>query len=122
MIDLLNIALALITAALGVFGLFAPKYTAGILDIHTGKTTMALSEVRAASGGLFVGLGLGAIVLGTPGAFMVVGLAYAGAAFGRALALILDNAPRGKAGGYFLFEASFATALIWANYAAFVAG
>jgi hypothetical protein len=43
---------------------------------------MAYTEVSAVSGCLFVGLGLGAIFLNEPLGWVVMGIAYAGAAVG----------------------------------------
>ncbi|MEL6523508.1 MAG: DUF4345 domain-containing protein, partial [Pseudomonadota bacterium] len=66
MTDFLNIAAALITAALGCFGWLAPRYTAQALDLAPDGSTMGLSELRASVGCLFVALGLGAALIGRP--------------------------------------------------------
>ena len=76
MIDILNITLALVSIALGAVGWLAPRYTMGALDLETAGSTMGLSEMRAASGALFIGLGLGALVIGTPSAFAMIGFAW----------------------------------------------
>lgn len=96
MIDLvaiLNILLALISIGFGGIGWLAPHYTMGLLDLQAGETTMGVSEIRAASGALFVGLGVGALLLGTPAAYAMIGFAWGGAAVGRLTSILADPAP-----------------------------
>ncbi|QFS82419.1 hypothetical protein FIU97_06325 [Roseivivax sp. THAF40] len=115
MVDLINIAMALATIAFGAFGLVAPSYTARVLDLEFGASDMGKSELRASAGGLFVALGIGAIVIGAPLAYAMVGLAYLGAAIGRLTANIIDDLPQPKGWTFFAFEAVFAAWLIGAN-------
>ncbi|WP_146587808.1 DUF4345 family protein [Puniceibacterium confluentis] len=116
MTDLLNLTCALLTVALGLFGFLAPRYTARVLDLAPTHSTMGLSEVRASTGGLFVALGLGCILLGTPMAYAMMGIAYTGAAAGRIVSMSIDNPPQPKAFLYFFFEAVVAAWLLWANF------
>jgi hypothetical protein len=102
--DILNILFALASIALGFFGWLAPRYTMGALDMRGGDTTMAMSEVRASAGALFVGMGIGALVLGTPTAYAMLGFCWCGAAIGRATSLAFDGAFR-KKWVYFAVEA-----------------
>ncbi|MBM7067885.1 DUF4345 family protein [Actibacterium sp. 188UL27-1] len=118
MIDILNIVAAVITIGLGCFGWLAPRYTASALDLQTGATTMGLSELRASVGCLFVALGAGAIVLGTPMAYFMMGVAYAGATVGRGSSALLDDPPKMKVWTYFAIEAALAGWLILANWGA----
>lgn len=115
MIDILNITAALLTIALGAFGFLAPRYTAGVLELRTGDTTMGLSELRASAGGMFVVVGAACLWIAEPWAYAMLGFVYLGAGAGRALSLILDKPPFPKAHLYFLFEAVFAAWLLWAN-------
>lgn len=115
MIDMLNIIAALLSIALGGFGFFAPRYTAGVLDLKTGDTTMGLSELRASVGGVFVATGMACLWLGTPSAYAMLGFVYLGAAAGRALSLMRDKPPFPKAHLYFAVEAVFAGWLLFAN-------
>lgn len=115
MIDLINIATALLTIALGLFGFLAPRYTASALDFAPTGTTMGLSELRASAGGLFVALGLVCLVSGAEGAYAMLGVAYAGAAAGRLLSIVLDRPPLRKATLWFGFEALPAVWLLAAN-------
>ncbi len=94
--EIINIILALFSIGLGAFGWLAPRYTMQVIDITPGPSSMGISEVRAASGALFVGLGLGALLLGTPAAYMMLGFAWGGAAVGRLTSLILDGQTRQK--------------------------
>ena len=102
--DILNIIFALLSIALGCFGWLAPRYTMGALDMSATSGTMAISEVRASAGALFVGMGVGALILGTPTAFAMLGFCWCGAALGRATSLILDGQFR-KKWIYFVVEA-----------------
>lgn len=115
MIDLINLAIAMITIAFGLFGFLAPRYTASALDLQTGETTMGLSELRASAGGLFVAMGLACIIFNTQWAFGMLGVAYFGAALGRLISIFADKPPRAKASLYFAFEAIPAAWLIAAN-------
>lgn len=97
MIDLLNILIALVSIGFGAIGWAAPRYTMRQLDLApAGNSTMGHSEMRAASGALFVGLGLGALVIGTPAAYAMIGCAWGGAAIGRLTSIVMDGASRTK--------------------------
>ena len=118
MSDIINITCCLLTIGFGLFGFLAPRYTAAALDLETGQSTMGLSELRASVGGLFVVAGAGAIVIGHPVAFVMVGVAFVGAALGRAVSLVLDKPPVAKVLLFGGIEAALAAALIGANASA----
>ena len=103
--DLLNIAFALISIALGCFGWLAPKYTMGALHLSGHTDTMGLSEVRASVGCLFVGMGVGALIIGTPTAYAMLGFCWLGAAVGRLTSCLQDGATP-KKWVYFIVEAA----------------
>jgi hypothetical protein len=115
MIDILNISACVLTIGFGAFGFVAPRYTAAALDLKPDASTMGLSEMRASVGGVFVVAGLAAIWLAEPLAFAMLGFAYAGAALGRVLSLILDAPPRGKVLVFGGIEAALAAWLILGN-------
>lgn len=94
--DILPAIIALISIGLGVFGWLAPRYTMEVIDLHAGATPMGPSEVRAASGALFVGLGAAVLVLQQDAALATLGFAWGGAALGRATSLVLDGPTRKK--------------------------
>jgi hypothetical protein len=109
---IINIILALISIGLGVIGWFAPRYVAGLLDLTVGATTMGLSELRAASGALFVGLGAGVLVLQTPQAAAMLGFAWGGAAIGRITSILLDG-PTPQKWAFFACEIVVAAIALW---------
>ena len=95
--DLLNILFALLSIGFGAIGWLAPRYTMDKLDTATkNDSTMGVSEVRAASGALFVGLGVGALLTGLPGAYAAIGFAWGGGAVGRLTSIVLDGSSRTK--------------------------
>ena len=94
--DLLNILFALASIGLGLFGWLAPAYTMRTVDLKKGETAMGPSEIRAASGALFVGMGVGALILASPVAYAMLGFCWTGAAIGRATSLALDGTTRKK--------------------------
>lgn len=112
--DYVNIAFAIISIALGLFGWLAPRYTMGALDLHSGETTMGMSEVRASAGALFVGMGIGALLLGTPAGYAMLGFCWAGAAVGRLTSILLDGSFQ-KKWVYFIVEAGVALPAIVLN-------
>jgi hypothetical protein len=75
---------------------------------------MGMSEIRAASGALFVGLGMGAILLGTPLAYAMLGFAWGGAAVGRLTSIVADGPSRQKI-TFFAVELAVAGALLALN-------
>ena len=114
MIDLLNLGLALLSIGLGAVGWLAPRYTMHLLELAPTGSTMGMSEIRAASGALFVGLGIGAILLGTPLAYAMLGFAWGGAAVGRLTSVLADGSSRQKI-TFFLVELAVAFALLALN-------
>ena len=112
--DIINIIFALASIGLGVFGWLAPRYTMRTLDMSGGDTTMGMSEVRASAGALFVGMGIGALLLGTSAAFIMLGCCWTGAATGRLTSLIFDGVTRKKL-VFFLVEAAVGIPAILLN-------
>jgi hypothetical protein len=115
MTDLLNLILALVSIGLGAIGWIAPRYTLAVLDLRPGESTMGLSEMRAASGALFVGLGAGALVIGTPEAHLMAGIAWAFAAAGRLTSVLFDARPTARTGAFLAVEAAVAALWIGIN-------
>ena len=115
MAELINIALALTSIALGCFGWLAPRYTLETLDLQTVGSTMGLSEIRASAGALFVGLGIGALYFGTPAAYAMVGFAWGGAAVGRVTSIVKDDAPTRKTYVFAAIEIAVAALLLAIN-------
>jgi hypothetical protein len=112
--DILNIIFAVVSIGLGCFGWLAPRYTMDALNLEGRNDTMGMSEIRASAGCLFVGMGIGALVLGTPEAYAMLGFCWAGAAFGRLTSLLRDGQTQ-KKWIYFVVEAAVAVPAIWVN-------
>ncbi len=115
LVDMINIAVAILTIGLGLMGWLAPRWTMDQLDMRAGPTNMAYTEVSAASGCLFVGLGVGALILNEPLGWLVMGFAYAGAAIGRVTSIFRDNAASRQSWTFFGCEAALAAWLVLAN-------
>ena len=116
MTDIINILLVLLSIGFGAIGWLAPRYTMEVLDTKDLGSTMGISEVRAASGALFVGLGVGAFLLGTPAAYAMIAFAWGGGAVGRATSLALDGVTRSKV-IFFAVEAVVCIVGLWVNLA-----
>ena len=90
---------ALLTIALGLFGALAPARAAGFVGIQP-LGGAGLSEVRATYGGLFIAMGAACLVLQSPTAFLLAGVAWCGAGLMRVPSLLLDKGsfPKGLGG------------------------
>lgn len=110
-----NAIIAIATIGAGGIAFLRPRFTAKALGLVTDGSTEGLSELRAASGGLFIALGVAVLVLSSPWAPFMLGVAYVGAAVGRALGIVLDKAGTTKIWLFFLWEIGFAGWLIYVN-------
>jgi hypothetical protein len=94
--DVINVIFALASIALGLFGWLAPRYTLETLDLQAGPSGMGQGEIRASAGALFIGMGVGALIIGGPAAYAMLGFCWLGAAVGRGTSLALDGTSRKK--------------------------
>jgi len=78
------------TVAMGLLGLLAPARCAALVGLSARDRT-AFGEFRATYGGLFVALGLLPLSSGAPMAFLAAALAWAGAACGRVVSMLVDH-------------------------------
>ncbi len=115
--DVLNYIFVFLSIGFGCFGWLAPHYTMSALDLRAGDSSMGVSEIRASVGALFVGLGIGALLLDTTAAYAMIGFAWGGAAIGRGTSLVLDGRSA-KKWLYFGVEAIVALGAIWINLGA----
>lgn len=116
LVNIINIMLALGTIGLGLFGLLKPNDTMAFIGATaTDDTGLAKSEVRAASGGLWVASGVAALLIFTPTAFVMLAAVWLGASVGRGAAVFVDGANTGKPLIFFLVEAAFAVLLLALN-------
>ncbi|WP_167767006.1 DUF4345 family protein [Jannaschia formosa] len=96
--ELLNILFAILTVAFGAAGWLAPAWTMRKVGLADTGSTMGVSEVRAASGALFVVVALAALLIATPTAYAMLGFVWLGGALGRVTSLIVDGSTRRKWG------------------------
>ena len=101
---LLNNAGAAITAGLGIMGLVRPSAAAAFTNLEP-KGKIGVSEIRATYGGFFLALGGWALWTQAPMSFTVAGIAWLGAAAGRAIPVIADRSTEPKNLGGIVFEA-----------------
>lgn len=112
----LNILLALGTIGLGLFGWLRPETTMEYIGTTpTDDTGLAKSEIRAASGAVWVGAGVGAILLATPIAYLMLAALWVGASVGRGTSVFVDGANTGKPLIFFIVEVVFAVLLLAIN-------
>jgi hypothetical protein len=88
--DWLNLLGAVVVTALGLMGVFAPRVAANFVRIAPTGTT-GISEVRATYGGVFLGLGLTALIVQQPTLFTAIGVGFGLAALVRLVSVWLDN-------------------------------
>lgn len=120
-VAMINVLLAVLSIIFGALGFLWPNFALGALKLapvpgfSDGK-----SEIRAASGGAFVVMGLAGLVFGhvSPFIWVMIGMHYAGAATGRFLSIALDGAGSRKIWAFFAIEVVFAIWLIGANWPA----
>ncbi|GIT91899.1 hypothetical protein JANAI62_23560 [Jannaschia pagri] len=113
-VEILNTLLALVTILFGAMGWLAPAWTMERVDLRDTGSTMGLSEVRAASGALFVVAGIGALLIATPTAFAMLGCIWLGGALGRGTSLIVDGRTQRK-WGFFGTEVAVGLTLLTVN-------
>jgi uncharacterized membrane protein len=94
-IDILQTLVLLATVAIGVLALIRPEATVGFTGLAP-TSVRGTSEIRAILGGLFVGLGIAPLVLGTVEAYQVIGIGYLAVAAARAFSIIYDRSYAGS--------------------------
>lgn len=88
----LAFAAALLSALLGLFMLLAPGITNRFLGLRPREGRIGVYAEARSQGGLYLGLGAMALVLAQPLVYLALGSAFAAAAFGRLLSILLDRA------------------------------
>ena len=111
--DIINIIFAFLSIGLGMFGWLAPRFTMKTLNLSDHTDTMGISEISASAGALFVGMGVGALLLRVPEAFLMIGFCWIGAAIGRLTSIIRDGATSKKWVFFFVETAVGLSALIY---------
>ena len=111
----LNVLAALLTIGFGLIGWLAPGYTMRVLELTAGPRREGVSEVRAASGALFVAMGAAALAIGQPLAYAMLGFMYLGAGTGRITSIALDRSGTRMIWLFFVSELGLGMYLAWAN-------
>jgi uncharacterized membrane protein len=86
---ILKIIAALATAATGLLAFFKPSATYGFIGLNA-NGVRGVSEIRAIFGGLFIGLGIAPLFLGTV-AYQMLGIGYLAIAAARAFSIVFDK-------------------------------
>ncbi|MBN2392369.1 MAG: DUF4345 domain-containing protein [Anaerolineae bacterium] len=111
-LQLLQIAAAIATIVTGLLSLLRPRSVTGFTGLHpTGPR--GITEIRSILGGLFIALGLAPLLLNTPAAYQMLGIAYLGIAIVRAVSMfILDNSVVQSNSVSLLIEIAFGVILV----------
>lgn len=111
--ETLSFAAAVLTALLGLLHLIVPRRLLGLTSYDgefVGPSAGGL--VRARIGGFHLLLGAGAIILAQPLVSIALGFAWAGAAIGRLIALLVGPAGRGRQFLWLVIEIAIAAAAL----------
>lgn len=99
------------TLALGLLGLLRPDAAANFTSMQPiGR--IGRSEIRATYGGFFLALGACGLLLRDPLVWSVIGVAWLGAAAGRAISVPVDESYEPKNLGGIVFEATLGLLLL----------
>jgi len=107
----LKIILAVATMAFGVMSIVSPSAAERFTGL-TAAGPRGISEIRAVLGGLFVGLGLAAVIYRTASAFGTVGIGYLVIGVVRAASIYFDKAPTPSNWLSLAFEFAFGILLL----------
>jgi hypothetical protein len=102
---------ALLTAALGLMGLVAPRVASRFVSLEPAGR-IGISELRATYGGLFLGLGGFALASQAPAAFAAAGVAWLCAGAGRLLSVLIDRSRDAKNVAGIAFELGIGALLL----------
>ena len=102
---------AAVSILAGVLGLLWPLRVSKIIGLGL-PSQLAISEFRATYGGLFIGAGLAVVIIGSSDAAKVLGAAWAGAFFARAVSVFIDRSRSKENIVGLVIEAAVAASLI----------
>ena len=108
---------ALITLGLGVLGLFWPLVAASMVGLEP-DGERGISEIRATYGGIFLSIGLFALVAQNGDIFRVLGVGWIGAASARSFSYVHDNSRSGANLGAIVMEATIGMMMLvpWGTF------
>lgn len=104
---------AIISIAAGCLGLIWPKQVSRTIGLQI-PGRLGQSEVRATYGGLFIGAGVAVVLVATSDAAFVLGAAWGGAFFARAVSFVIDKSRTKENIAGLLIEGVMAALLILA--------
>jgi len=107
----------LITLGLGVMGLLWPMKVANMVSIQP-DGLRGLSEIRATYGGVFLAIGLFAVMWQDPDVFRALGFGWFGAAAARVFSIVRDESGSGSNYGAVAMEAVVGLLLVvrWESF------
>ncbi len=109
--DYLNMMGAFLTVVMGGLGMFLPAKAAQLTGLQA-VSVPGRSEFRATFGGFFLFAGAVCLIAMVPVTFLMLGLAWAGAALGRIVSIFADDANTKENWVAVIFEAAFAVLLL----------
>jgi hypothetical protein len=90
LVNLLKIAAAIATIAAGLFSLIKPHAVLGFTGLEL-PGPRGVTEIRAVLGGFFIALGAAPLVFQSRDMFLMLGVAYLGVVFVRAISIFVDK-------------------------------
>ncbi len=90
LLSILQILGAVATIATGLLAAFNPKGIEGFTGL-TAPGARGITEFRSVFGGAFIGLGLAALLIGTPDAYRTLGAMYLAIAVLRIISTVIDK-------------------------------
>lgn len=89
-LKLLQLIAVLLTIVTGLVSLLAPRSVQGFTGL-TASGGRGITEIRSILGGLFIGLGLAVLVLGTREVYQALGVMYLAIAAVRVVSIFVDK-------------------------------
>ena len=89
-VQILQIIAAIATILTGLVSLLKPESVTGFTDLRP-EGGRGITEIRAILGGFFIALGAAPLVLNSPVAYMMLGIAYLGVALVRGVSMFTDK-------------------------------
>jgi len=89
-IQILQIIAAIGTILTGLYSLLRPATLTGFTGLSP-VGGRGITEIRAVLGGFFIALGVAPLILNSPVAYLMLGIAYLGVAIVRAVSMFTDK-------------------------------
>lgn len=100
---IIHLVIAVVTIGFGLLSVLAPQAALRFTGLAA-PSGRGISEVRAVLGGVFVGLGIAALLYQTRAAFGTVGIVYLVIAVVRIASIFIDDASTASNWGSLAFE------------------